>query len=139
MPSARQKRHLTVSMKLADCQDSCRVFVLTSRSDRVIVCATSLVTMLSQNPRYKCSQISVSGKSYEYNKVLNKQETIEHRITTKTRSWMMGIKRIEKTRSWMMGIKRIEKIRNEETRAKTRVAIISDRIREPRQRRGEKD
>ena len=26
MPSARQKRHQTVSMKLADCQDSCRVF-----------------------------------------------------------------------------------------------------------------
>ena len=45
MPSARQKRHQTVSIKLADCQDSCRVCVLISRSDHVIVYATAKLIM----------------------------------------------------------------------------------------------
>ena len=44
---------------------------------------------------------------------------------------------------WMMGIKRIEKIRNEEIRARTCVANISEKIREARLRwyspRGEKN
>ena len=53
--SARQKRHQTVSMKLADCQDSCRVFVLTSRSDHVIVYATAKLIMgwrIAELPAY---------------------------------------------------------------------------------------
>ena len=52
MPSARQKRHQTVSMKLADCQDSCRVFVLTSRSDHVIVYAMAKLIMDGGLPNY---------------------------------------------------------------------------------------
>ena len=53
MSSARQKRHQTDSMKLADCQDSCRVFVLTSRSDHVIVYATAKLIMDGGLPNYR--------------------------------------------------------------------------------------
>ena len=61
MPSARQKRHQTVSIKLADCQDSCRVFVLTSRSDHVIVYATAKLIMDGGLPNYRPTRLNDSG------------------------------------------------------------------------------
>ena len=64
MPSARQKRHQTVSMKLADCQDSCRVFVLTSRSDHVIVYATAKLFMDGGLPNYRPTQLNDSGNFF---------------------------------------------------------------------------
>ena len=60
MPSARQKRHQTVSMKLADCQDSCRVFVLTSRSDHVIVYSTAKLIMDGGLPNYRPTRLNES-------------------------------------------------------------------------------
>ena len=64
MPSARQKRHQTVSMKLADCQDSCRVFVLTSRSDHVIVYATAKLIMDGGLPNYRHTRLNDSGNFF---------------------------------------------------------------------------
>ena len=64
MPSARQKRHQTVSMKLADCQDSCRVFVLTSRSDHVIVYATAKLIMDGGLPNYRPTRLNDSGNFF---------------------------------------------------------------------------
>ena len=64
MPSARQKRHQTVSMKLADCQDSCRVFVLTSRSDHVIVYATAKLIMDGGLPNYWPTRLDDSGNFF---------------------------------------------------------------------------
>ena len=64
MPSARQKRHQTVSMKLADCQDSCRVFVLTSRSDHVIVYATAKLIMYGGLPNYRPTRLNDSGNLF---------------------------------------------------------------------------
>ena len=61
MPSERQNRHQTVSMKLADCQDSCRVFVLTSRSDHVIVYATAKLIMDGGLPNYRPTRLNDSG------------------------------------------------------------------------------
>ena len=64
MPSARQKRHQTVSMKLADCQDSCRVFVLTSRSDHVIVYATAKLIVDGGLPNYRPTRLNDSGNFF---------------------------------------------------------------------------
>ena len=64
MPSARQKRHQTVSMKLADCQDSCRVFVLTFRSDHVIVYATAKLIMNDGLPNYRPTRLNDSGNFF---------------------------------------------------------------------------
>ena len=64
MPSARQKRHQTVSMKLADCQDSCRVFVLTSRSDHVIVSVTAKLIMDGGLPNYRPTRLNDSGNFF---------------------------------------------------------------------------
>ena len=64
MPSARQKRHQTVLMKLADCQDSCRVFVLTSRSDHVIVYATAKLIMDGGLPNYRPTRLNDSGNFF---------------------------------------------------------------------------
>ena len=64
MPSAWQKRHQTVSMKLADCQDSCRVFVLTSRSDYVIVYATAKLIMDGGLPNYRPTRLNDSGNLF---------------------------------------------------------------------------
>ena len=64
MPSARQKRHQTVSIKLADCQDSCRVFVLTSRSDHVIVYATAKLIMDGGLPNYRPTRLNDSGNFF---------------------------------------------------------------------------
>ena len=65
MPSARQKRHQTVSMKLADCQDSCLVFVLTSRrSDHVIVYATAKLIMDGGLPNYRPTRLNDSGNFF---------------------------------------------------------------------------
>ena len=64
MPNARQKRHQTVSMKLADCQDSCRVFVLTSRSDHVIVYATAKLIMDGGLPNYRPTRLNDSGNFF---------------------------------------------------------------------------
>ena len=64
VPSARQKRHQTVSMKLADCQDSCRVFVLTSRSDHVIVYATAKLIMDGGLPNYRPTRLNDSGNLF---------------------------------------------------------------------------
>ena len=64
MPSARQKRHQTVLMKLADCQDSCRVFVLTSRSDHVIVYATAKLNMDGGLPNYRPTRLNDSGNFF---------------------------------------------------------------------------
>ena len=64
MPSARQKRHQTVSMKLADCQDSCRVFVLTSRSAHVIVYATAKLIMDGGLPNYRPTRLNDSGNFF---------------------------------------------------------------------------
>ena len=64
MPSARQKRHQTVSMKLADCQDSCRVFVLTSRSDHVIVYSTAKLIMDGGLPNYRPTRLNDSGNFF---------------------------------------------------------------------------
>ena len=66
MPSARQKRHQTVSMKLADCQDSCRVFVLTSRSDHVIVYATAKLIMDGGLPNYRPTRLNDSGNFFRH-------------------------------------------------------------------------
>ena len=73
MPSARQKRHQTVSMKLADCQDSCRVFVLTSRSDHVIVYATAKLIMDGGLPNYRPTRLNDSGNFF---RPLTKKYTI---------------------------------------------------------------
>ena len=64
MPSARQKRHQTVSMKLADCQDSCRVFVLTSRSDHVIVYTTAKLIVDGGLPNYRPTRLNDSGNFF---------------------------------------------------------------------------
>ena len=64
MPSARQKRHQTVSMKLADCQDSCSVFVLTSRSDHVIVYAMAKLIMDGGLPNYRPTRLNYSGNFF---------------------------------------------------------------------------
>ena len=64
MPSARQKHHQTVSMKLADCQDSCRVFVLTSRSDHVIVYSTAKLIMDGGLPNYRPTRLNDSGNFF---------------------------------------------------------------------------
>ena len=64
MPSARQKHHQTVSMKLADCQDICRVFVLTSRSDHVIVYATAKLIMDGGLPNYRPTRLNDSGNFF---------------------------------------------------------------------------
>ena len=64
MPSARQKRHQTVSMKLANCQYSCRVFVLTSRSDHVIIYATEKLIMDGGLPNYRPTRLNDSGNFF---------------------------------------------------------------------------
>ena len=64
MPSARQKHHQTVSMKLADFQDSCRMFVLTSRSDHVIVYATAKLIMDGGLPNYRPTRLNDSGNFF---------------------------------------------------------------------------
>ena len=64
MPSARQKRHQTVSMKLAECQDSCRVFVLTSRSDHVIVYAPAKLIMDGGLPNYRPTRLNDRGNFF---------------------------------------------------------------------------
>ena len=65
MPSARQKRHhQTVSMKLADCQDSCRVFVLTCRSDHVIVYATAKLIVDGGLPNFRPTRLNDSGNFF---------------------------------------------------------------------------
>ena len=64
MPNARQKRHQTVSVKLADCQDSCRVFVLTSRSDHVIVYATEKLIMDGGLPNYRPTRLNDSDNFF---------------------------------------------------------------------------
>ena len=64
MPSARQKCHQTVWMKLADCQDSCRVFVLTSRSDHVFVYATAKLIMDGGLPNYRPTRLNDSGNFF---------------------------------------------------------------------------
>ena len=64
MPSARQMRHQTVSMKLTDCQDSCRVLVFTSRSDHVIVYATAKLIMDGGLPNYRPTRLNDSGNFF---------------------------------------------------------------------------
>ena len=51
-------------MKLADCQDSCRVFVLTSRSDHVIVYATAKLIMDGGLPNYRPTRLNDSGNCF---------------------------------------------------------------------------
>ena len=51
-------------MKLADCQDSCRVFVLTSRSDHVFVYATAKLIMDGGLPNYRPTRLNDSGNSF---------------------------------------------------------------------------
>ena len=51
-------------MKLADCQDSCRVFVLTSRSDHVIVYATAKLIMDGGLPNYRPTRLNDSGNFF---------------------------------------------------------------------------
>ena len=51
-------------MKLADCQDSCRVFVLTSRSDHVIVYATAKLIMDGGLPKYRPTRLNDSGNFF---------------------------------------------------------------------------
>ena len=60
-------------MKLADCQDSCRVFVLTSRSDHVIVYATAKLIMDGGLPNYRPTRLNDSGNFF---RPLTKKSTI---------------------------------------------------------------
>ena len=51
-------------MKLADCQDSWRVFVLTSRSDHVIVYATAKLIVDDGLPNYRPTRLNDSGNFF---------------------------------------------------------------------------
>ena len=51
-------------MKLADCQDNCRVFVLTSRSDHVIVYTTAKLIMDGGLPNYRPTRLNDSGNFF---------------------------------------------------------------------------
>ena len=58
------KRTTEASSDRLDCQDSCRVFVLTSRSDHVIVYATAKLIMDGGLPNYRPTRLNDSGNLF---------------------------------------------------------------------------